>query len=233
MKWGEKYGAEYVNKLYNMVSRNTTQPFQLHCFTDNGMGIVDSVQIHDLPDMHLPNGEPERGWRKLTTLAKDFGGLSGNALFLDLDVVIVGNIDALFTHEGDFLIVRDKKFKSGLVGNSSVYRYRIGQLHEALERFTQKPQLVKKEYRNEQAFLSAVAHEKGLLQFWPDAWCPSFKYDCMKLWPRGLFQTPQHPPEAKIVLFHGHPLPQEAIDGVTHKWYRPVLPTPWVEKHWV
>ena len=27
MKWGTKYGAEYVNRLYNMVKRNLTLPF--------------------------------------------------------------------------------------------------------------------------------------------------------------------------------------------------------------
>ena len=27
MKWGTKYGAEYVNRLYNMVKRHTTVDF--------------------------------------------------------------------------------------------------------------------------------------------------------------------------------------------------------------
>ncbi len=31
MKWGDKYGAEYVNKLYAMVKRNITIPFQFVC----------------------------------------------------------------------------------------------------------------------------------------------------------------------------------------------------------
>ena len=29
MKWGTKYGAEYVNRLYNMVDGHLTLPFQI------------------------------------------------------------------------------------------------------------------------------------------------------------------------------------------------------------
>ena len=28
IKWGKKFGADYVNKLYGMVSRNITPPFR-------------------------------------------------------------------------------------------------------------------------------------------------------------------------------------------------------------
>ena len=40
MKWGDKYGPEYVNRLYNMVERNTTLPFKFICFTDNADGLL-------------------------------------------------------------------------------------------------------------------------------------------------------------------------------------------------
>jgi hypothetical protein len=35
INWGTKYGADYVNRLYGMVARNTTPPFTFTCFTDN------------------------------------------------------------------------------------------------------------------------------------------------------------------------------------------------------
>ena len=35
MKWGNAYGADYVNRLYNMVKRNMTRPFRFICFTDH------------------------------------------------------------------------------------------------------------------------------------------------------------------------------------------------------
>ncbi|MEE1122464.1 MAG: glycosyltransferase, partial [Acinetobacter pseudolwoffii] len=39
MKWGTKYGSEYVNRLYNMVKRHTTVDFQMVCLTDRTEGI--------------------------------------------------------------------------------------------------------------------------------------------------------------------------------------------------
>ena len=66
MKWGDKYGPEYVNRLYNMVSRHLTLDFQMVCLTDDSSGIVPAIKCYPIPEMDLPAG-PERGWKKLTT----------------------------------------------------------------------------------------------------------------------------------------------------------------------
>jgi hypothetical protein len=80
MKWGDKFPALYVNRLYSMVARNITTPFRFVCFTDNAEGIREEVEIQDLPELHIPEGLPERGWRKLSVFAKNFGGLTGTTL---------------------------------------------------------------------------------------------------------------------------------------------------------
>lgn len=54
MKWGDKYGAEYVNRLYNMVSRHLTLDFQMICLTDDSSGIDPAVTCHPIPKMDLP-----------------------------------------------------------------------------------------------------------------------------------------------------------------------------------
>ena len=98
MKWGTKYGAEYVNRLYRMVKRHLTLDFTMVCLTDDSHGIDSAVRCYPLPTLNLPPNLPERGWNKLTTFAPTLYDLAGTALFLDLDVVIVDNIDALFTY---------------------------------------------------------------------------------------------------------------------------------------
>ncbi len=232
MKWGTKYGAEYVNTLFNMIKRHITLPFQLTCFTDDTGGINPQIRLCELPRLDLPTEIPERGWHKLTTLQNDLGGLHGNVLFLDLDVVIVNNIDDFFHYPAEFAIIRDAKLRRRLIGNSSVYRFTVGQHDAILQKFRREFNSVRQKYRNEQAYLSAEIHQKNQLSFWPDSWCPSFKYHCMKPWPLSYFQDAEIPKDAKIIIFHGHPEPQEAIQGITHKWYRPVRPTQWVTKHW-
>ena len=109
-----------------MVSRNMDSKFRFVCFTENSIGIRPEVEIQALPELELPTRSPERGWRKLTIFKKDFGGLSGPTLFLDLDVVIVGKLDVFFSHPGDFVIAHDKKSPKKIEGNSSVFRFEIG-----------------------------------------------------------------------------------------------------------
>lgn len=232
MKWGTKYAATYVNRLYAMIQRHLSLPFTLTCFTDDAQGIVPEVRIYDLPPLNLPEGAPERGWNKLTILQQGIGDLRGDVLFLDLDVVIVDNIDALFTYPADFAIIRDGKRGHRMIGNSSVFRFQVGEHASILQHFREHFADIARQHRNEQAYLSAAIHAKQQLTFWPDNWCPSFKYHCMAKWPLAYFRDARIPEGAKIVIFHGHPEPHEAIAGITHKWYRPVRPTAWVAEHW-
>jgi len=232
MKWGNKFPANYVNRLYGMVERNLSLPFRFVCFTEDGNDIRDEVEIQPLPELDLPAKAPERGWRKLTVFKKDFGGLSGKTLFLDLDVVIVDSLDKFFTYPGDFLIAHDKKNPKKIEGNSSVFRFEIGQYSQILSYFETNAEQVKQEVRHEQAYLSREIHKLGKLEYWPDEWVPSFKYRCCPSWLKSWLQAPFIPDGAKIILFHGLPNPPEAIKGVSGKWYRHIQPAPWIKDYW-
>ncbi len=232
MKWGDKFPVEYVNRLFGMVSSHLSIPFRFVCFTENSAGIRDEIEIQNLPELDLPSGLPERGWRKLTVFKKDFGGLSGSTLFLDLDIVVVGNLDEFFTHPGDFLIAHDKKNPKNIEGNSSIFRFEIGKHSEILSYFEQNSKLVQSEVRHEQAYLSRETHQQDQLKYWPDEWVPSFKYHCCPSWIKSWFQAPFIPKNSKVILFHGLPNPSEAIIGRSGKWYRHIQPSPWIEKYW-
>lgn len=104
MKWGRKYGPEYVNRLYAMVARYLHGPFRFVCLTDQNEGVRAEVECLPIPDLALPAGIPERGWKKLATFEANLYGLQGIALFLDLDVVIVDDIDCFFEQPGLSLI---------------------------------------------------------------------------------------------------------------------------------
>ena len=232
MKWGDKFPPIYVNRLYAMVSRNLTSPFRFVCFTEDGSGIREEVEIQPLPELDLAEGLPERGWRKLTVFAENFGGLSGPTLFLDLDVVIVGSLDSFFEQPGEFLICHDKHKPDNMEGNSSVFRFEIGKHPEVLEYFTSHFEQVRSEVRHEQAYLSREINKIGKLKFWPDEWVPSFKYRCAPSWIKSWFQAPSVPKGARVILFHGLPNPPEAIKGISGKWYRHIKPSPWIADYW-
>jgi len=43
MKWGTKYGPEYVNKLYRGFKKNTAREFNFILFTDNTDGLLPEI----------------------------------------------------------------------------------------------------------------------------------------------------------------------------------------------
>jgi hypothetical protein len=232
MKWGTLYGADYVNRLYSMVHRNLSLEFKMVCFTDDDNGIIDEVDCYPIPEIDVPGNLPERMWKKLTTLKGDLYGLKGTALFLDLDVVIVDNIDCFFEVDGDFRIIKDYNKQWRITGNSSVYRFEIGEHPYVFDYFVKNFDSIRKEHRNEQEYLTTAIYKKGKLQYWPTPWCPSYKYDCVSRVPFAFWKKPFIPEGAKIIIFHGEINPPKAITGGRGKWYRYVAPAPWVAEYW-
>lgn len=231
MRWGTKFGPEYPNRLHAMVARHLSLPHRFVCMTDDPIGLAPGIEARPLPDFDDPGG-PERGWRKISTFRRPLFDLTGPTLFLDLDIVIVGSIDCLFQHAGEFLIIKDWVRPWRPTGNSSVYRFEAGAHPELLDRFQREAAQVRREVRNEQEYISGELHRAGKLGYWPREWCVSFKYQCMAKFPMNRWVKPRIPAGARIVVFHGHPTPREAIDGVTTKITRHVHPTPWVSEHW-
>ncbi len=231
MKWGTKYGPEYVNRLYGMVARHLNGPFRFVCLTDNSMGVRPEVECMPLPSLDLAPGA-DRGWPKLTTFKADLHGLQGTALFLDLDVVIVGDITPFFEQSGDFLIIKDWKRPWRITGNSSVYRFRIGAHADVLQHFVQNQRDVRRQYRNEQEYLSHAMRDRGRLAYWPALWCRSYKYHCITRWPSNYWRTPVVPQDARIIIFHGEVNPPDALAGRRNRRWRHVKPAPWVAQHW-
>lgn len=234
MKWGNKFSSEYVNRLYRMVQKNLSIKHRFICFTDNPAGIQTGVDIHPLPQtISLDENVPERGWRKLSVFAEKIDDLEGIGLFLDLDIVIRSNIDCFFSTNHNFQIIKDWDFPHDIIGNSSVFKFKIGQHPYVLNDFINNFNKITNKYRNEQAYLSYKMMEHGELRYWPNNWCISFKRNCLKKWPLCYFKMPDDPIEAKIIVFHGKPTPQQAYVGYVGKYgFRYIKPTKWLDKYW-
>jgi hypothetical protein len=168
----------------------------------------------------------------VTTFEADLHGLKGTALFLDLDVVIVGDITPFFEAPGEFLIIHDWKRPWRITGNSSVYRFQIGAHADVLAEFRATQEQVRSRLRNEQAFLSEVMHRQGRLAYWPADWCSSFKYHCIPRWPTSYWREPNFPQGTRIVIFHGEVNPPDALEGRRNRRFRHIQPARWVAEHW-
>jgi hypothetical protein len=237
LKWGTRYGSDYVNRTYAMAMRNTTRPLRVVCFTDDPVGIRPEVDVKPMPPFDLPERMRYHPFRRMFIFQKELADLHGNVLHLDLDLLITGSIDAFFDHkpELDFVVAENWTQPGQGIGNMSVFRFRVGALTRVWDRFRPDPMAMMDLYRNSQTFVSRTL---GHVDFYPAEWCLSFKHSLVPPWPLNFIKTPALPPEARIVAFTGKPDIDEAARGewpVTAGWkklYKHVRPTPWINEHW-
>ena len=233
VKWGKKYPADYVNRLYSMISRQMSSNFTLYCLTDDSEGFFPQIRPLPILDSTLT------GWgHKLSLFKDDFHGLSGDLLYMDLDVVVTGKLDDFFTYKpGSFLITKD--LKTGAY-NSSVFRYTVGSQPQIWQSFLEDPEAVTKIYHGDQDWITEKVKNAEL---WPEQWVVSFKKQChariehsygrigVLLRKLGLMKVKGDaviPDGARVVQFHGKPDPEDVMDG-PYDIYRQAL---WIKDYW-
>lgn len=236
IKWGSRYGLDYVNRLASMIRRNTMRDTRFICFTDDANGIDPWVETAPLPAINIPDRVAWKPWRKVSLWQNPLLDLEGDVLFFDLDVVITGSIDDFFDFEpGRFCVAHNWTQPNKRIGNTSVYRFRPGAMSYLFDDFNRDPEAVLSRYRISQQYISGEARD---MVFWPDDWCVSFKHTLMPYWPLNFFVTPRLPEQTKMVAFTGKPDPDEAAIGrwPVESWreclYKHVRPTPWIAEHW-
>ncbi len=244
IKWGTKYPGHYVNRLYRGVSRHLKSSFRFVCLTDDSSGIDPGVEIRPLPVTPFDEKafDARKGgetWRKVGLLQPGLADLSGDTLFLDLDIVITGDVSPLFDyHPGQFCVIQDwlerrRRFlpgRDGRVGNTSVFRFNPERHRVAYDRFAENQTKVLNSFRIEQQYMSdALDHD---MVFWPSEWVCSFKRSCRPAFPMNHFVTPRQPTQMRILVFHGYPLPDQAIAGYDGGLLKSTLPAPWIQQHW-
>lgn len=235
MKWGTRYGPAFVNRLFNAIQRHTTRKTRLVCFTDSGDGINPEVQIEPIPDINLPEDLILTPWRKLTMWKAPLADLEGDVLFLDLDLVITGNLDDLFDYKpGRFCVIENWTQIGKGIGNTSCFRFPVGKYTHIYDDIQSDQEPILNKYRIEQVYISKEIED---MVFWPAIWCASFKHSLMPRWPLNFFKRPNLPSDTRIVAFTGKPDQDEAVIGLWpapwyKKFYKFVKPTPWIAEHW-
>jgi hypothetical protein len=236
MKWGGRYGPEYVNRLYSMIKRHTVRPTRLICYTDETDHIDPAVITYPLPHIELPENRRWYPWRKISLWQKELPGISGEVLYLDLDVVVTGGLDDFFDYKpGHYCVARNWTQPNQRIGNTSVYKFTVGAHTYLYDRIMNNCDEVLARHSNSQTFISREINE---MEFWPDQWCVSFKHSLVPPWPLRLFISPSLPEGTKVVAFTGKPDPDEAMEG---RWphdhwyqgiYKRVRPVPWIAEFW-
>lgn len=183
---GSKYRQHpYTMNLYRSLARNTVRDdWGFECITES-----------EFPGW----------WGKIPLFAPD-----ERVIYIDLDMVITGNMDFIFRYQGPFCIRRNP-WPGKAWCDSSIMSIAPGFGAHIKERFLKSPDKIMAEWRSDQELIAAMVKEADTWQDFAPGKTKSFKAD--KLW--------DGPDGASIVSFHGLPKPHEVVDSI-----------PWVKEHW-
>ena len=240
LKYGTRYSEFYVNRLYLSVSKYLKRKHKFYCCTDDSRGLIDGI----IP-IHFPENPGLKKWPhvlvKLMLMQRNFGGISGPTLFLDIDLIVTGALDCFFDYQpGSFCMIHNwcnwRKRILGLrprVGNSSVVRFDSGEKSERIFQIFRKEMYRAEDksiFNTEQAFMTYAASD---LNWWPDEWVQSYKWNLRPTFPMNFLRKPRLPSNCRILVFHGRPNPEEAIsDYRGTRIHHFTKAAPWIEKYW-
>ena len=166
---GPTYNRSHVDRLEGMVSQHMLQRYQFVCVDDS----------------------PLLGWWSKIILFQP-KRFNGRVLYLDLDVTVVGALDALADYPYPFTAIRDYQYPLQI--NSSVIAWDAGYADIVYNDFT--PEVMER-LHGDQNWI----HEKVNAVTFPKRWCPSYKAHVLP--------TGKVPNDAKVIVYHGKPKPWE------------------------
>lgn len=242
MRWGSLYPASYVNVLHSAVRRNVSGDLRFVCLTPEPDGLAEGIEAFPIPDLgYGPDHWRHGAWPKLSVFVPDLYGMSGRALFIDLDSVIRESLDPFFEMPGDLVsIAGGPRWRRGSSNPrpslaSGVFAFDIGSQPQIAERFRRDPDGAFRRFGIEQRF---VQEHVTSWTTWPESWVISFKKHLRRPLLVDRFLPPREPdPGTKIVAFHGTPRPIAVARAGTKAWARfPRAgrgPIPWVRDYWL
>ena len=238
IKWGKKFGVEYVNKLYNAVQRNLSLKHRFICLTDDAEGIVAGVETFDIPRADL-----KICWNKLALFDRGIHNIEGQILFLDLDVVIVKPIDDLFLFQPESKFVSIKEWVSVDYAlpdmtpfNASAMRFDVGAFPFIVEEFYKERDVT----LIEEIFFDEAASKLGqsekvtyndLEGFPPRVFNGDQEWEYYMLYknnvkvdyyPEGWLASYRYgfDSKARVIVFHGEPKPEQVSDEIVMRNWR-------------
>jgi hypothetical protein len=223
VRFGHKYGPEYVERLRNMVSRHMTVPYEFACLTDDRR-FMPNVRI-----LYQPSAGYIRPWWHKVHMFDPGLEIQGRILYFDLDVVICGNIDKLASNLGNtFYGIQDfnRKFHPSWKSlNSSVMSWIHGTQNDIWQQFAENKQQAQR-LHGDQDWIWRIAKDR--IKWWPRDWIQSYKWEfrsreelVVRNGQRG-FKTIRDvavPNGCSVAVFHGDPKPEDLKDSfVVDNW---------------
>ena len=219
---GTGYDWQYVEKLYNMLTRAISTGIRFHVFTEHDRSVPPHMVKHILDDWGISG--PKRSWWYKMQLFNP-AHFAGNLLYFDLDVVIVNQLDWIHALDTTYLwTIRDFKHlqrRDTVTMNSSMMWFNVDRFAWIWHKFSQADfKTIIKSYPGDQDYLGVVL-DVNQRRFADDFRFESFRWQCLD---GGYdFSRRRHlkpgsgvviQPGTSVVVFHGHPKPHEVHDSL-------------------
>jgi len=215
------YPAEYVNRLYRGVLRNTTIPFE--CVLYAGDGVTSEKRALLDPAIRIVDVGLPYWWSGMFFWRPDPPGIrTDSVLYLDLDQVITGGLDEIFRFPSDHAYMKDYPADACPAGcethacaSAALIRNGAGAVvwdeyvRAGMPRWNP---LEARPGRPMPMAVQTVLNEPGYgarFDTFPEDWVVSYRIWTKRKGIDGV----------KIVAFHGRPKPHEVNDA-------------WVKEHW-
>lgn len=189
-------GAEYVNVLHDMVSRNLEAGTEgeFVCFTDDpNLGYHEAIVLRSLPD------GLEGWWNKLWLFSEGLFPKGDKVLYLDLDTLILGPLDDIIKDESEFLMLEDFYRPGGCQSSVMMWKSGFGNFLWSDYVSAGYPS---DDPGGDQVWIERRVRPTSWQERFPGDFV-SYKVHCQKYPPKG----------AKVVVFHGKPRPHEVDFG--------------------
>lgn len=224
VRFGNKYGRDYVERLRNMVARHMTIPYEFACLTD------DQHPIEGVRTIYQPNSNYAKGWWHKVHMFDPALPISGRILYFDLDIVIHNNIDKLATwHRSEFLGIHDfnRAFYANWMNlNSSALAWNHGEQQHIWNQFKKSPTEALR-LHGDQDWIWKTSKDR--IKFWPKEWIQSYKWEIRKreeltvINGKRQFKDVKNDiaihPDCCVAVFHGDPNPCAVQDKfVVDNW---------------
>lgn len=219
---GTAYDWSYVDRLYNMLTRNLSSAIRFHVYTEAERPVPDHMIKHALPDWGI-SGPKKSWWYKMQLF--DSSHHAGPMLYFDLDTVIINNIDWICDLPLQFFwTVKDFKYlwrPNAQSINSSIMWWDTQKFHHVWQEFQQQDLLqTMKKYRGDQDYLDAAIPHNSV-RFLDSDQIKSWRWECQHDgydFSKKRFKDPDLaaniPAQTAVLIFHGQPKPKNCQHSV-------------------
>lgn len=223
------YDWQYVDRLYNSLSRNIPQGIRFHVYTESHRSVPDHMIRHNLDEWPGVAGPRRSWWYKLQLFNSQHH--RGPLLYFDLDTVIVRDLSWMVAQDPSyFWAVRDFKYLQRPVNymvNSSIMWFDTAEYSWVWDRFAASDiSATTRQYPGDQDYIHATIdhtrrrffdHKK--IQSW--RWqCSDGGYDFARRCHRTPGTGTHIDGDVSVLVFHGRPKPHEITDPIVADLWR-------------